>query len=788
MFKLNLKIALRSLWNNKGFTLINIGGLAIGIASCMILLLYVKSEWSYDRQFTNYKKSYVVYNNIKASGQIFSVTVTPNAMAEEIKTEIPGVVYTSHSSNWGSQLISYGTKKFKKDVIYADPSFLKILDYKFLMGNPNQVLRDINTVVLTKSLAKNLFGNEDPINKNVLFDNKESLKVEAIVEDMPANSSFTFDYLVPWAFAEKMRPEIKNPNWGDNSYLTLVQLQDESLYTQANRAIQKMYLRHDKNSNSEAFLQPLSKFHLYREFENGKSVGGKIDQLKIFLILAFSILLIACINFMNLTTAKSGKRAKEVGVRKAIGSSRKWLIIQFMSESMLLSSMSTIMAFILVEICLPYFNNILGMSLEIEYGNWTFWLGLFSLMLVTGLLAGSYPSFYLSSFESVKVLKGLTLKSGSSYVVRRVLVIFQFIFAACLIICTTVIYQQLNYIKHKPAGYNRNNLIQIEIQGNLDNQQKLELLKAQLLKSGAATHVTFFNADVNLNSRNTSAVRWTGKNPSESILFNYRSAGKDFLKTMGTTMIAGREFSNQYADSNSIIVNESAVKAMGLKNPIGKTIYFWDSPVKIIGIMKDFISASAYQKVAPMLFHPITRFDAQVILVRLNEARNIGANLSIIDEIVKSMNPDYPVERKFLDQTFEKKFAEEQLLGSLSNWFGGFAIFISCLGLLGLALFMAEQRKKEISIRKVLGATTYSVLALLNKDFIKLVILANIIAFPLGYVIVNNWLSSFDYRVAISALRFILAAGLSLIIALMTVSIQSVKVAKANPVDALRSE
>jgi putative ABC transport system permease protein len=257
---------------------------------------------------------------------------------------------------------------------------------------------------------------------------------------------------------------------------------------------------------------------------------------------------------------------------------------------------------------------------------------------------------------------------------------------------------------------------------------------------------------------------------------------------MGTTMIAGREFSNQYADSNSIIVNESAVKAMGLKNPIGKTIYFWDSPVKIIGIMKDFISASAYQKVAPMLFHPITRFDAQVILVRLNEARNIGASLSIIDEIVKSMNPDYPVERTFLDQTFEKKFAEEQLLGSLSNWFGGFAIFISCLGLLGLALFMAEQRKKEISIRKVLGASTYSVLALLNKDFLKLVILANIIAFPLGYVIVNKWLSSFDYRVAISALPFLLAAGLSLIIALMTVSIQSVKVAKANPVDALRSE
>ncbi|HEX8609656.1 MAG TPA: FtsX-like permease family protein, partial [Pedobacter sp.] len=719
---------------------------------------------------------------------IFSVTVTPNAMADELRTKIPGVVYASHSADWGTQLISYGTKNFKKKAIYADPSFIKILDYKFIKGNPDKALRKVNTIILTKTLARNLFGNEDPINKIVLFDNKESLKVEAIVDDLPANSTFTFDYLLPWAFAEKMRPDMETPNWGDNSYLTLVQLQDESLFNQANRAIREIYLRNDKYSNSEAFLHPLAKLHLYSEFENGKSVGGRIDQLKIFLLLACCILLIACINFMNLTTARSGKRAKEVGVRKAIGSSRKSLVIQFISESMLISLLSTALAFVLVEISLPYFNNLLGMRLTIDYENWKFWLSLFGLMLFTGVLAGSYPAIYLSSFESVKVLKGLTLKSGSSFAVRRVLVVFQFIFAACLIICTTVIYQQLNYIKNKPAGYNKNNLIQIEVQGNLNDQNKLELLKVQLLKSGAAAHVTFFNADVNLNSRNTSAVNWTGKNPTESILFNYRAAGYDFIETMGTKMVAGREFSEKYDDTNTIVVNEAAVKAMGLKNPIGTTIYFWDSPVKIIGVMKDFVSASAYQKVAPMLFHPIAKFDAQVILVRLNEARNIGSSLSKIDEIVKAMNPNYPVERVFLDQSFEEKFVEEQLLGTLSNWFGGFAIFISCLGLLGLALYMAEQRKKEISIRKVLGASTYSVLALLNRDFMKLVVIANLIAFPLGYITISKWLSSFDYRVAISVLPFALAAVLSLVIALLTVSIQSVKVAKANPVDALRSE
>jgi putative ABC transport system permease protein len=788
MFKLNLTIAVRNLWKNKGFTLINVGGLAIGLASCMILLLYVSHQWSYNKQFTNYQKSYVVYNNIKASGKIFSVKTTPNAMAAELMAKVPGVAIASHTSNWGSNLISYGDKKFKKNAIAADPAFLKILDYKFLEGNPKTVLRDVNTIILTKTLAKSLFGNENPINKIVKFDNSEPLRVEAILDDLPASISITFDYLVSWAFAEKMNPELKQPNWGDNSYLTLVQLHDEKLLDRVNKAIKGIWFRHDKNTTSEAVLQPLAKLHLYNEFENGKSVGGRIDQLRIFLILAFSILLVACINFMNLTTANSGKRAKEVGVRKAIGSSRRLLVMQFLSESILLSLLSTVLALVLVEISLPYFNNLLGMSLTIAYQNWRVWICFLSLMLFTGLLAGSYPAFYLSSFESVKVLKGFTLKTASSFSVRRILVVFQFVFAASLIICTTVIYQQLNYIKNKPAGYNKNNLIQIEVQGNMRDQKRLELLKVQLLKSGAASGVTFFNADINLNSRNTAAVSWAGRNPAESILFNYRSAGYDFVKTMGTRMLTGREFAAEYADSNKVIVNEAAVKAMGLRHPVGTIINFWDTPVTIIGVMKDFISASAYKNIAPMIIHPITKFRAQIVLVRLNETQNISSSLAVIDKIVKDINPDYPVDRAFLDESFEKKFSEEQLLGTLSNWFGGFAIFISCLGLLGLALYIAEQRKKEISIRKVLGASTYSVLALLNADFLKLVAIANLIAFPLGYIIAGKWLSSFDFRVSISILPFVLAAVLSVIIALLTVSLQSVRVAKANPADALRNE
>lgn len=788
MLKLNLKIAIRNLWKNKGFTLINVGGLAIGLASCMVLLLYVNYEWSYDKQFSNQERTYVVYNNIKSDGKIFSVDFTPGAMAAEVRTKIPGVAYASHSFFLGNQLISNGDRKIKKSAIYADPSFLKILDYKFIKGNPNAVLQEVNTVILTETLAKSLFGNEDPINKLVKFDNKESLKVEAVIEDVAPNNSIQFDYLLPWAFAEKTIPGLKDPNWGDSSYLTLVQLQSNELFDQANAAMKGIFLRNYKKTSSEAILHPLAKLHLYSEFENGKSVGGKIDQLRIFLILAFCILLIACINFMNLTTAKSGKRAKEVGVRKAIGSSRKSLIFQFMFESLLLALLGTVLAFILVEVSLPYFNNLLNVRLIVEYQNWKFWFTLLTLIIFTGLLAGSYPAFYLSSFEPVRALKGFKIKAGSTFSVRKVLVVFQFVFAACLIICTAVIYQQLNYIKNKPIGYNKNNLIQIAVQGNLDDQKKLELLKQRLLKSGVASDVTFFNADINKDSRNTSDVVWSGKNPNENIMFNYRSAGLDFVSTMGTEMASGREFSDQYADSNSVMVNETAVKAMGLKKPVGTIIKFWGKPVTIVGVMKDFVSLSAYQKVMPMLLNPISKFKAEVILLRLKDAQDISASLDKIDGIVKEMNPDFPVDRTFLDESFEKKFAQEQLLGTLSNWFGGFAIFISCLGLLGLALYMAEQRKKEISIRKVLGANTYSILTLLNMDFIKLVIIANLIAFPLAYLVINKWLSSFDFRVTISAFPFILAAVLSLLIALLTVSIQSIKVARANAVDALRSE
>lgn len=786
MFKLNLKIALRNLWRNKGFTLINLGGLAIGLASCMILLLYVAYEYGYDKQFTDYDKTYVLYNNQKTASETFSFMAFPGQLRDEIKDKVPGIAKVSRLSYAEQMLISYNHNNFKKNAIFSDPDFMKMFDYKVLKGDKNTMLNSIDGVVLTETLAKNLFGNENPLNKTVKLDEKENLRVEAIIEDSPKNSTIHLDYIMSWKLYEKLNPWTKESGWGNNYCMLFVQLQDNSFFDRANSQMKGMIKAHDKEANGEPFMHPLSKWHLYDKFENGKNVGGKIDQLRIFFLLAFCILLIACVNFMNLSTAKSEKRAREVGVRKAIGSSRNNLVGQFMFESVLLTTLSMLLAFVLIEISLPYFNNLLGITLDINYSDYKFWTVFLGLTLLTAFIAGSYPAFYLSSFDPVKVLKGFKISGGSTLSIRKFLVVFQFVFAACLIVCTAVIYQQLNYIKNKPIGYNRTNLVQISTEGEFSKKEKREILKDELLKSGAITASTEYSMSLTSGGNNTYGISWPGKNEKDKILVNFRFTNLDLTKTTGMEILQGRDFSKDFADTANVIVNEALVKVMGMKDPVGKMIT-WDQPLRIIGVVKDYVMESPYQKAAPLLIAQ-NPGRATTIIMRLNDKNNITTSINKINEAVKRLNPSYPTEIRFVDDNFERKFRDEKLLGTLSNWFGGFAIFISCLGLLGLALFMAEQRKKEISIRKVLGASTANILTLLNKDFIKLVAIANVIAFPLAYIIINKWLSGYEYRISVSALPFIAAISLSVIIAILTVSIQSVKVAKANPVDALKYE
>lgn len=786
MFRLNLKIALRNLWKNKLFSLINIGGLAIGLASCMVLLLYVAYEYGYDKQFTDYDKTYLVYNNQKTAKETFSFLAVPGLMENEVRTKVPGVAKVGRLSYPEYKMLSYHQNNFKKSAVFADPDFLKMFDYKVLKGNPNTFLKSPNGVILNKSLAKNLFGNEDPLNKVVKLENNLSLKVEGVIEDRPKNSSLELDYIMSWRLYETLNPWTKTSGWGSNFCILFVQLQDNSFFEQVNNQMHGMIKANEKDSNGEPFLHPLSKWHLYEKFENGKNVGGRIDQLKIFFLLAFCILLIACVNFMNLSTAKSEKRAREVGVRKAIGSSRNSLVSQFMFESILLTLFSMLVAFVLIEVSLPYFNNLLRISLEIDYADWKFWAVFLGLTLLTGIIAGSYPAFYLSSFDPVKVLKGFKLSGGSSLSIRRYLVIFQFVFAACLIVCTAVIYQQLNFIKNKPVGYNVGNLIQVPAEGEFANPGKRNILKDELLKSGAVTAVTEYSQSLTAGGNNTYGISWPGKDENEKILVNYRFTTVDLAKTTGMEILAGRDFSKDRVDTANVLVNEALVKVMGMKNPVGKVIS-WNQPLTIVGVVKDYVMESPYQRPKPLIIAQNMQA-ASTIIMRLNEHNNVSSSINTINEIVKKLNPAFPNEIKFVNENFELKFQNEKLLGTLSNWFGGFAIFISCLGLLGLALFMAEQRKKEIGIRKVLGASTTNILTLLNKDFIKLVAIANVIAFPLAYIIITKWLSGYEYRVSVTALPFIAAISLSVIIAILTVSIQSAKVAKANPVDALKYE
>jgi putative ABC transport system permease protein len=786
MFRLNLKIALRNLWRNKGFTLINLGGLAIGLASCMILLLYVAYEYGYDKQFTDYDKTYVLYNNQKTASETFSFMAFPGKLKDEIKEKVPGIARVSRLSYPEPMLVSYNQNNFKMNAVFGDPDFLKMFDYKVLKGNPNTFLNSVEGVILTETLAKNLFGNEDPINKVIKLDNKENLKVEGVIADRPKNSTLELDYIMSWKLYDKLNSWTKTSGWGNNYCMMFAQLRDNSSFNQTNNQLKGMIKAHEKDANGEPFMHPLSKWHLYDKFVNGQNVGGRIDQLRIFFLLAFCILLIACVNFMNLSTAKSEKRAREVGVRKAIGSSRNNLVGQFMFESVLLTTLSMLVAFVLIEVSLPYFNNLLGITLGINYNDYKFWSVFLGLTLITAIIAGSYPAFYLSSFDPVKVLKGFKLSGGSSLSIRKFLVIFQFVFAACLIVCTAVIYQQLNYIKNKPIGYNKANLIQIPTEGEFSKKEKREILKDELLKSGAITGFTEYSLSLTGGGNNTYGISWPGKNEKDKILVNFRFTNLDLTKTTGMEILQGRDFSKDFVDTANVLVNEAMVKVMGMKNPVGKMID-WDQPIRIIGVVKDYVMESPYQKAAPLLIAQNPN-RASIIIMRLNDKNNITSSINHINEAIKRLNPSYPTEIKFVDDNFEKKFRNEKLLGTLSNWFGGFAIFISCLGLLGLALFMAEQRKKEISIRKVLGATTANILTLLNKDFIKLVAIANVIAFPLAYIIINKWLSGYEYRISISALPFIVAIGLSVIIAVLTVSIQSVKVAKANPVDALKYE
>lgn len=790
MFKLNFKIALRNLWRNKASSLINVSGLAIGLAACLLLLLYVAYEWNFDRNTVDPPNTYMVVTDSKgADGEIEETFAsTTNAIAPILKEEYAGVAAASRIDKLGSRLIANGRKSLKRFGCFADEDVLKIFDYVFVSGDIRTALSAPNSIIVTESTARVLFGNTNVLNKRLRFDDKRDLKITGVIKDLPGNTSVYFDFLMPWSLNEALNNWIKEPSWGNYNYQTIVRMNPATDISKFNNSIRSMMIKHADWQTSEIWLYSLNKLHLYDRFIKGVSVGGKIEELRLFMALAIGILLIACINFMNMATAKSEKRGKEVGVKKTIGASRSSLVGQFLMESVVLVVLSSIIAIVLIELSIPFFNNLLDIDLKADFTNSSIWLGLLAVVLTTGFISGSYPAFYLSSFNPVRILKKQNLKSGFFTInLRQVLVVGQFCFAIVLIIATAVIYKQIQYLKNRPLGYQVSKLVELPQEGELFD--KFDLLKEQLVRSGAVTALFQSSGTISKQISSFSGMEWKGSTKAdETFTFWQLATTYDFIKTTGVKLLDGRDFSPQFASDNTgVLLSESAVKRMNLKNPVGQTVLYHGNKCTIVGVFEDFIFGSPALNETPLVIGFMKGWGGTVTM-RLNDARPTAENLATIEKIVKEINPAYPVELTFVDQLYAEKLKSQKILGTLSNVFGGLAIFISCLGLFGLAAYSAERRTKEIGIRKVLGASIANLMQLLSLNFLQMVFVAIVIAIPIAIYIMNGWLNNFDFHTSISWLIIAVTATGTTGLALLTVSFQAYKAARSNPVDALKYE
>jgi len=789
MFKLNLKIALRNLWRHKTSSFINITGLAIGLSACLMLLFYVSYEWNFDKQAKDSGRVYQTMTNVmENSGDIlFTFNGTTTALGPLLKQQLPELESVCRLGYGRIKLIANGQNSFKKTSVFAEPAIFDMYDYQFISGSPATAMSAPRSVVLTESMARILFGTADVTGKAVRYEDQEELTVTGVIRDLPENSSNRFDFLMPWSLYEILDPGARDLNWDDFSYMTLVKLRAGASADLVNKRLGPMLKKYN-DADQQHFLYPLGKLHLYGTFVNGKSAGGAIEQIRLFVILAGGILLIACINFMNMATAKSERRAKEVSVKKTIGANRLSLIMQFLTESMVLAAISIVIAIALIELFLPIFNNLLSIQMEIGYFSVKIWMVIIGLVLLTGLIAGSYPAFYLSSFDPVGGLRKNIARGGFlSVSLRQVLVTGQFCFTVMLFISTIVIYKQIQYIKNRPIGADVSALVQIPQDGAL--LQKYEVYKTALLRSGAVTSVTHASSPLSHHGSNFMEISWPGMNkPANDVLFNQVHAGYDYVKTTGIKVISGRDFSKQLAsDTASVLISASAAKVMNLENPVGTQVKVFDDRLTIVGVFNDYIWDSPDRSNAPMVIRLDDKLPG-VVTMRLNPDRNLQASVDAITTITKDINPAYPVELTFLSSVYADLQKAEKILGTLSNLFGGLAIFISCLGLFGLVTYSAEQRTKEFGVRKVLGASVFSMMRLLSLSFIKMILVAICIAVPAAWMLMNRWLQQYEFHTAISWWVIGIAIVGTLLTAMLTVSLQAYKTATANPVDALKYE
>ena len=789
MIKNYFKTAWRNIIRTFGYSLLNVWGLAIGMAVALLIGLWVYDQYSYDKSLPDYQRLYRVQRNFDSNGDTLTFLSTSLKLADALRNQIPEVEYVAECAGMGPHGLMIRDKKLYLNGGIVGSDFLKMFQYPLVKGNAATVFKDAYSIVLTQSTAKAFFGNEDPVNKTIRFDNKHDLKVTGILEDLPGNSSFNFKYLVPFSYFEQTNDYVKRQrtgSFGNNSYSIFVKLKSHSDYAKVYPKIRN--IEHTEKDNTNAMLsyvtlQPIERWHLYSNYVNGKDTAGFLEYVHMFTIIGLLVLLIACINFINLTTARSEKRAKEVGVRKAIGSQRKDLVIQFLSEAFLLTSIALVFAIVLAELAFPAFNALTGNNISIPFNNIYFWLIMISCLFVTALLAGSRPAFYLSSFNPVKVLKG-TIQAGRSSLSRKVLVVMQFSCSIALIISTIIIYQQIQYAKERPSGYNLDRLLSTDM--NVDISKNYTALKNELTQKGIADAVTTATSPATGVWWHTDIDQWPGKNAGETIEMGEIITSQDYFKAVGMTFSAGRDFTSDN-DTTSVVFNESAIKKMRIKNPVSQIITWGGTQFKIVGVVKDALMNSPFTGADPTMFicYPQPQ---DIMMYRLSPNIKTQDAITQLTSIFNKYNPAFPYKYTFADEEYAAKFKLEVLIGKLAGLFAGLAIFISCLGLFGLAAYVAEQRTKEIGIRKVLGASVTQVWLLLSKDFIVLVLISCVIASPVALYFLKNWLQKYDYRISIGASVFIISAMMAILITIITVSFQAIKAAIANPVKSLRTE
>lgn len=784
MLKNYLKIAFRNLLRNKAFSAINILGLSVGMASAVLILFWMYNEISYDRFHKNKDYLYEAWNRGTFDGKLQCWNSTPQVLGPALKAEYPEVADVSRNySRWF--VTRAGDKKISSEAIVTDPAFLSMFDFPLLQGNAQTALNSVGSMVVTQNMAIKMFGTEDVLGKVISID-KDNFTITGVMQNLPPNTAFRFEYILPIDYLKKIGSA--DDGWVFNSVKTYVQLKPGTDPEAFAAKIRDITIRHsNKTEEHEVFLHPISLWHLYSNFENGKVVGGRIAIVRLFGVIAAFILLIACINFMNLSTARSEKRAKEVGIRKTAGAAKSLLVGQFIGESILIAMIAGLIAMIAVYLTLPAFNTLIGKELEVPVTNPTFWAAAFAFILFTGIVAGSYPAFYLSSFKPISVLKGAFKKTHSAFSPRKVLVVVQFSFAIVLIISTLIVVEQIRHAQNRDPGYDRGQVVYHWITGDLGKYYTQ--IKSELLSAGLATSVTKTSSPLSSVASDTWGIEWQGKNMAEKIDFDIFTEDEGLVKTAGLQLIRGRDMDlTQFpSDSAAVLLNETAAKILGFKDPIGQTIKDNGLQYHIVGVVKDFVIRSPYDHQSPLIIEGAQSY-FNVIHMKLTAGKPAAEVMPAVEAIFRRYNPEYPFEYHFVDEDYALKFEDTQRVAKLTGIFAGLTIFISCLGLFGLAAYMAENRVKEIGVRKVLGASVMSIAALLSGEFMALVIISIAIAVPVAWYVMNLWLNDFEYRIGIQWWTFAVSGILAIVVSLATVSYQAIRAALLNPVKSLRSE